>query len=316
MSKYVVNKILQYVLVLVATSVIIFVLVRMSPTDPVAVILGGKQSSAETIANIRHQFHLDAGPFEQYRIWVTGMLRGDFGMSFQYRQEVSGLIAQRMPVTLGIVAIAMLIGVLASIPIGILMAVKQHRWQDTLPSVVLLILVACPPFLTSMLFIWYLSVHDPTYAFVGSASTAGEMFKRLLLPGLALAFAVIAYFARMMKTAMTDELRADYYIVAKAKGMRSGAIIMKHCFRNAIIPVLTVMGMEVGILLVGSVLVESVFSLQGVGSILVKAVQGADYPLVQGITMLIVFIFMTISTILDIVYGLIDPRVRKGGATL
>jgi len=310
MRSYALNKVLQYIFVLIATSVIIFVLVRLSPTDPVAVILGGKQSSPETVANIRHEFHLDVNPVEQYGIWASGMLRGDFGTSFQYRQPVASLIAQRMPVTLGIVILAMLIGIAVSIPLGIYSAVKRHKWQEGLLSVVFLILVACPPFLTSILMIWFLSVHAPNFAFVGSAATFGAFLQRVSLPALALAFSLIAFFSRVMKSSMTEELQSDYYMAAQARGMSRGAIIWKHCFRNAVIPVITVIGLEVGILFVGSVLVETVFSLQGIGSILVKAVQGADYPIVQGVTMLIVFIFLTISTILDIVYGLIDPRVR------
>ena len=310
MRSYALNKVLQYIFVLIATSVIIFVLVRLSPTDPVAVILGGKQSSPETIANIRHEFHLDVNPVEQYGVWASGMLRGDFGTSFQYRQPVSTLIAQRMPVTLGIVILAMVIGIAVSIPLGVFTAVKRHKWQEGLLSVVFLILVACPPFLTSILMIWYLSVHAPSFAFVGSAATFGALLQRVSLPALALSFSLIAFFSRVMKSSMTEELQSDYYMAAQARGMSRREIIWRHCFRNAVIPVITVIGLEVGILFVGSVLVETVFSLQGIGSILVKAVQGADYPIVQGVTMLIVFIFLTISTILDIVYGLIDPRVR------
>ncbi|MCL2493888.1 MAG: ABC transporter permease [Clostridiales bacterium] len=289
---------------------IIFVLVRLSPTDPVAVILGGKQSSAETVANIRQEFHLDRSPVEQYGIWASGMLRGDFGTSYQYRQPVSDMIAQRMPVTLGIVILAMVIGVAVSIPLGIFSAVKRHKWQEGILSIVFLILVACPPFLTSILMIWFLSVHAPGFSFVGSATTFGEFLQRISLPALALSFSLIAFFSRVMKAGMTEELQSDYFMAARARGMGRNAIIWKHCFRNAIIPVVTITGLEVGILLVGSVLVETVFSLQGIGSILISAVQGSDYPVVQGITMLIVFIFLTISTILDIVYGLIDPRVR------
>jgi peptide/nickel transport system permease protein len=282
----------------------------MNPTDPVAVILGGKQSSQETINNIRHEFYLDKSTPEQYSIWVSGLVQGDFGMSFKYRQEVSGLISSRMPVTLGIVGLAMLISILVSIPAGILIAVKQHRWQDHLLSVVQLILVACPPFLTSIIMIWYLSVHDPTFAFTGSARTAGEFLLRISLPALALSFAVIALLSRVMKAGMVEQLHSEYYMVAKSKGLSPPAIVMRHCIRNAIIPVITVLGMEIGILLVGSVLVESVFSLSGIGTLLVEAVKSSDYPLIQGVTMLMVFIFMTISTILDILYGVIDPRIR------
>jgi peptide/nickel transport system permease protein len=231
-------------------------------------------------------------------------------MSFKYRQEVSGLISSRMPVTIGIVGLAMLISILLSIPAGIFMAVKQHRWQDHLLSVVQLILVACPPFLTSIIMIWYLSVHNPTFAFTGSAQTFGEFLMRISLPALALSFAVMALLSRVMKTGMVEQLHSEYYMVAKSKGLGPSAIVMRHCVRNAIIPVITVLGMEIGILLVGAVLVETVFSLSGIGTLLVEAVKSSDYPLIQGVTMLMVFIFMTISTILDILYGVIDPRIR------
>jgi peptide/nickel transport system permease protein len=282
----------------------------MSPTDPVSVILGGKQSSPETIANIRHDFYLDKSLPEQYKIWVTDVFHGDFGTSFKYRQEVGGLIADRMPVTLGIVILSTLIAIIVSIPTGIFMAIKQHKWQDTGLSVIQLILVACPPFLTALLMIWYLAVHNPTFAFTGSAPTFGAFLMRISLPAVALSFSIIALLSRVMKSSMTNELRSDYFIALKSKGLSSRTILFKHCLRNAIIPLVTILGMEIGIMLVGSVLVESVFSLKGLGSLLVDATRASDYPLVQGITMFMVFIFMTISTFLDIVYGWIDPRVR------
>jgi peptide/nickel transport system permease protein len=314
MTRYLIGKILQYVLVLVAVSLIIFTLVRLSPTDPVSVILGGKQSSQQTIDNLRHEFNLDRSAPEQYALWASGMVRGDFGKSFKYRQQVSDLIAQRLPVTGGMVALAALIAIAVAVPAGIAMAVKQHKWQDTAISVVQLLLVACPPFLTAIIMIWMLYVYAPGVAFTGSISTFPEFLQRILLPAVALSFVMIALLSRIMKTGMTEQLRADYFIAAKAKGMTGRAVIMKHCFRNAIIPVITALGTMVGILLVESVLVEEVFSLQGLGSTLVEAVSASDYPLVQGITMFMVFVFMTISTILDIVYGVIDPRIRKGQA--
>ncbi|MDR1496706.1 MAG: ABC transporter permease [Clostridiales Family XIII bacterium] len=314
MTRYLIGKILQYVLVLIAVSLIIFVLARLSPTDPVSVILGGKQSSQQTIENLRHEFNLDRSAPEQYAIWASGMIRGDFGKSFKYRQQVSDLIAQRLPVTGWMVALAALIAIAVAIPAGIVMAVKQHRWQDTAISVTQLFLVACPPFLTAIIMIWMLYTYAPGIAFTGTAATFPEFLQRIALPAIALSFVMIALLSRIMKTGMAEELRSDYFIAAKAKGMRERDVIMKHCFRNAIIPVITALGTMIGILLVESVLVEEVFSLQGLGSILVEGVTASDYPLVQGITMFMVFIFMTISTILDIAYGIIDPRIRKGKA--
>jgi peptide/nickel transport system permease protein len=314
MFRYVLSRVLQYVLVLAAASIIIFALVRVGEIDPVSVVLGGKQSSPETIANVRHEFHLDVSAPEQYRIWVTGMLRGDFGKSYKYKQEVSGFILSRLPITAAIVLLAALIAIAVSIPAGIVMAVRQHRWQDTAISVVQLVLVACPPFLTAIIMVWMLYLYRPGAVFTGGTETFSELMGRALLPAVAMSFVMIALLSRIMKTGIAAELRSDYFIAAKAKGMRTRDVILRHCLRNAIIPVITALGMMVGILLVESVLVEEVFSLQGLGTALVEAVKAADYPLVQGITMFMVFVFMTLSTVLDIVYGFIDPRIRKGAA--
>jgi len=313
MRSYVLSKVLQYVLVLIVTSVIIFTLVRLGPTDPVSVILGGKQSTPATIANVRHQFGLDKPVIIQYKDWALGMLKGDFGTSFQFRQSVSTLIAQRMPVTAGIVILSTLISVVVSIPTGVAMAVKQHSWIDTVTSVLELILVACPPFLTGILIIWFLSTNAPSVNFTGSFQGWGQYLQRISLPALALSFSMIALTARIMKAGMVEQLHTDYHMVAASKGLTRWGIVWKHCFRNAIIPVVTVLGLQIGILLVGSVLVETVFSLPGLGTLLVDGVKASDYAVVQAVTMLLVFVFMTISTALDLLYGVIDPRIRKKG---
>ena len=313
MRSYILSKAFQYVLVLLATSIIIFMLVRLGPTDPVSVILGGKQSTPATIANVRHQFGLDKPVITQYKDWMLGMLHGDFGMSFQFRQPVSTLIAQRLPTTAGIVLLSTIISILVAIPTGVVMAVKQHSWVDTATSVIELILVACPPFLTGILMIWFLTVYAPGFSFTGSYSGWGEFFQRISLPALAMSFSMIALSARVMKAGMVEQLHTDYRIVASSKGLTKWGIVWKHCFRNAIIPVVTILGMQIGILLVGSALVETVFSLPGIGTLLVDGVKASDYGVVQAVTMLMVFIFMTLSTALDILYGVIDPRIRKKG---
>jgi peptide/nickel transport system permease protein len=304
----------QYVLVLVCTSVIIFTMVRLGPTDPVAVIVGGKQTSPETIAAIRHDFKLDRPAIEQYWIWISGMFKGDFGTSFEYRQPVSYLIKERLPVTAGIVVMSTLLSVVIAVPTGVIMAVKQHSVTDTGISLVQLILVSSPPFLTSILMIWLITIYAPTFSFTGTSETTWEFIQRIFLPSLALAFSMIALISNVMKSGMVEQLHSQFYMVAKAKGLTNARIVIGHCLRNALIPVITLIGLEVGILMVGSVLVENVFSLAGLGSILVNAVQKSDYAMVQGVTMLLVFAFMTISTALDLIYGLVDPRIRlKGG---
>ncbi len=311
MAKQIIKKVLQYVVVLFCTSIIIFVMVRLNPTDPVSVILGGKQSSSETIANIERDFNLDKSNPEQYIIWIQGVLRGDFGVSFQYRQPVAQLIARRLPVTLGIVILASLIAVVTAIPLGILTAVKQNTPLDSALSVIQLILVACPPFLTSILMIVCITILAPGYAFTVSYHGFQEYLLRISLPAVALAFSMIALTSRVMKTNMVEQIQANYRMVAVSKGLGNGRIIWKHCLKNALIPVITILGTQIGVLMVGSVLVEQVFSLAGLGSILIDGVKASDYPIVQGITILLVFILLTISMVLDILYMVIDPRIRK-----
>ena len=311
MAKQIIKKVLQYVVVLFCTSIIIFVMVRLNPTDPVSVILGGKQSSSETIANIERDFNLDKSNPEQYIIWIQGVLRGDFGVSLQYRQPVAQLIARRLPVTLGIVILASLIAVVTAIPLGILTAVKQNTPLDSALSVIQLILVACPPFLTSILMIVCITILAPGYAFTVSYHGFQEYLLRISLPAVALAFSMIALTSRVMKTNMVEQIQANYRMVAVSKGLGNGRIIWKHCLKNALIPVITILGTQIGVLMVGSVLVEQVFSLAGLGSILIDGVKASDYPIVQGITILLVFILLTISMVLDILYLVIGPRIRK-----
>jgi peptide/nickel transport system permease protein len=310
LRKYLGGKLLQYVIVLAAASVIIFVMVRLNPADPVAVILGGKQTTPETVANIRASFNLDKSYINQYRIWVLGIFKGNFGTSFKYRQAVSALVHERLPVTGGIVVFSSLILLIIAIPSGIITAVKQNSWLDTAISVFQLVLVASPPFLTSILMIWILTIVAPGFRFTGSFASFGQYLQRILLPSLALAFSMIALTSRIMKSGMVEQMQSNYYTTAVAKGMTSHRVIIGHCLKNAIIPVITVFGTQFGILIVGSVLVENVFTLAGLGSILIEGIKASDYPLVQGITMLLVFVFMTISTVLDILYGFIDPRIR------
>ena len=310
MKRYVGSKILQYAIVLAVSSIIIFTMVRLNPADPVAVIVGGKQTTPETVENIRREFHLDKSTPEQYKIWVSGIFKGDLGVSFKYRQPVVSLMKERLPVTAGIVILATIISILIAIPTGILTAEKQHSFVDTGLSVLQLILVAFPPFLTSILMIWLITMVAPNFSFTGSFETYGQFLQRISLPAVALSFSMIALTARVMKSSMVEHLQSDYYTVAVSKGLSTRDVVLKHCLKNAIIPVITILGTQIGILIVGAVLVENVFSLAGLGSILIEGIKASDYPLVQGITMLMVFVFMTISTILDVLYGVIDPRIR------
>ena len=310
MVKFILKRIAQLVIILLVASVLIFCMVRMSGTDPVAVILGGKQTSPETIQAVREKFGLNVPLVEQYFNWITGMLRGDFGLSFKYQQEVSSLIASRVPITLGLVFMGSVIALIIAIPLGILCAVKQGKWIDKAGSILSLILAGSPPFLTSIIMVLIVSIVCPSYPITGGYEGIGGYFERLALPALALACVMIALACRVTRSSMIEQRNAPYTQTAVAKGVPAHVILWKHNLKNAIIPVIAVVSIQMGGMVVGAVLVENVFSLSGLGTLLVDSIKASDYAIVQDITMLLIFMFLVISTIVDIVYAAIDPRIQ------
>lgn len=310
MGKFVTKRLVQFIVVLCVASILIFLLVRMNNADPVAVILGGKQTTPDVIAAIRTKFNLDKPLIQQYLIWITGMLHGDFGMSFKYQAGVAGLLEERIPITLGLVVISSVISLVIAIPLGILCALKKHTAVDRIGSVLTLILAGMPAFLTSIIAVVIISKVNPSYPFTGSYSNFAEYIRRLALPSVALSTVMLALAMRVMRSNMIEQRSAPYTTTAVAKGIKDSRIIWKHNVKNALIPFIAVISLQIGNTVVGAVLVEEVFSLPGLGTFLVDSIQSSDYAVVQCITMLLVFIFMVISTVADIIYAAIDPRIR------
>lgn len=312
MGVFIGGRVLQFVLILLAASVLIFAMSHISQIDPVAVILGGKQTSAETIAALREKFNLNDSLPQQYINWITGMLRGDFGLDFKYQQPVWDLIVGRLPVTLSLTLFSSVIAMIIAIPLGVYSGVKSNTGLDRGASLFSLLTMACPPFFISVLAIYIVSNVAPGISFTGTFNTIGQMIDRLWLPCLCLALGMIALAQRIIRSSMIDEMKSPHIQMAQAKGLPEKTVIWKHAFKNALVPLITVCGIQIGSMLVGSVLVESVFSLAGLGGLLVSAVQTSNYPVTQAITMLMVFIFLLISTVTDILYAVIDPRIRTG----
>ena len=312
MGVFIGGRVLQFVLILLAASVLIFAMSHISQIDPVAVILGGKQTSAETIAALREKFHLNDSLPQQYITWITGMLRGDFGLDFKYQQPVWDLIVGRLPVTLSLPVFSSVLAMIIAIPLGVYSGVKSNTGLDRGASLFSLLTMACPPFFISVLAIYIVSNVAPGISFTGTFHTIGQMIDRLWLPCLCLALGMIALAQRIIRSSMIDEMKSPHIQMAQAKGLPQKTVVWKHAFKNALVPLITVCGIQIGSMLVGSVLVESVFSLAGLGGLLVSAVQTSNYPVTQAITMLMVFIFLLISTVTDILYAVIDPRIRTG----
>lgn len=290
-------------------SIVIFAIVRMSPTDPITVILGGKKATEAAIAAVKVKFHFDQPVVVQYLLWMKGIFTGDFGISYKYQQAVSGMIFGRLPVTMGLIAISSVIGIVIAIPAGILCAVRKNTAADRVISVVTIILVSCPVFLTCMLMILVMSKISGA-VFTGTYTNVREYFQRLAIPSVALSFSMIALIGRVSRTSMIKELKSNYIETAEAKGLPGRRILFHHAFKNAVIPVITVASIQIGAMIVGSVLVENVFSLPGLGSLLINGINTSDYPIVQGITLLLVGVFLLINLLVDILYAAIDPRIR------
>jgi peptide/nickel transport system permease protein len=310
MLRYVLKRIATLIPLLAAVSIIIFGMLRLTAIDPVTAILGGAQTTAEEIRNIRAKFHLDESLPRQYLRWIAGFFRGDLGLSFRYQQKVSDLVADRLPVTLGLVVFGSIFSTAMAIPTGVACARRRDTWVDRLLSGLSLILVSSPVYLVSILFILFLSAFAPWIPFTGSYSSFGEYLIRIIPPSLALAFGMMALMARVTRNEMIKQLDSPNVQTAIAKGLSPREVVWGHAFKNAAIPLITIGGLQFGFLIVGSVLVEIVFSLPGLGSLLVGSIQNSDYPIAQGVTLLLVTVFLLINLIVDLLYAAIDPRIQ------
>lgn len=310
MAKYILKRLLQLIPILIIVSLIIFFMIRISNVDPVAVILGGKETTPDVVRNVRGKFGLDKPVFMQYLLWIKNMFHGDFGESYKYQQSVTSLVGNRLPVTLGLVLFGSVIALIVAIPAGIVSAVKKNTMTDRSLSIITLILVSCPVFMTSLIIILVLSNAFPDISFTGDFDGVSEYFQRLIFPSIAMSFSMIALVSRITRSSMIKQFQSNYVLTAKAKGMPRKTVIFKHALKNSMIPVITVTSVQVGSMIVGAVLAESVFSLPGVGSLLIDSIKASDYPVVQDVTLLLVMVFLIINLMVDIVYAVIDPRIR------
>ena len=310
MGKFIVKRILQLIPILLATSILILCMIRITPSDPVASMTKGKRISEETRQSLEEKYHLDKSLPEQYIIWITNALRGDLGDSFEYKQSVNSLIAGRLPTTLQLVIMSAILALLIAVPVGIISAVKMNQATDRILSVLTLIFVASPVFLTAILLMLVFALNLHLFPTFGSGKSIVENIYYLFLPALALGLNMVALISRITRSNMIEQLNSNYTTTAIAKGIPYHRVVLKHCLKNAIIPVVTVASIQIGSMIVGAVLVENVFALGGVGDILIGAIKSSDYPVVQGITLMMVALFLVINLLVDIVYALIDPRIR------
>ena len=315
MREYFVGRVLQMIPVLLLVSMISFALLFILPGDPVLLILGDQQASnRQAYESLRHELGLDQPVPIQYLNWLGKTLRGDLGRSTRDRQPVLQGIRDRLPVTLELAALALLFAIAIALPAGIISAVRPHSWWDRVLSVIALTGVAIPNFWLGILLIYALAIFAkllPPSGFVRFADDPRENLRHLVLPAITLGLGLAAVIMRQTRSALLEVLHQEYIITARAKGLRERRVVLGHALKNALIPIITIIGLQIGLLFGGAVITESIFSIPGVGRWSVDSILQRDFPVVQAVCLILAFGVLTANLLTDLVYGIIDPRIRR-----
>jgi len=298
---------------LVVASLVIFLVIEVVPGDPAAVMLG-VNARPDTIAALRAELGLDGSAVSRYLNWVTGMLQGDFGVSYTYRTPVAGMIADRLWVSVPLALYALCLTILIAIPAGLLAASQRGRFGDYGVVGATQIGIAVPNFWFAMILILIFAINLRWFSaggFPGWEEGIGAGLKALTLPAIALALPQAAILTRVMRSALVEVLGEDFMRTARAKGLPESAAIWRHGLRNALIPVLTIIGLQFAFLLAGGIIIEQVFALPGLGRLIFQAISQRDLIVVESVVMLLVFAVILTNFLVDIAYALVDPRLRR-----
>ena len=311
MAYMILKKVLSIIPLLLLVSVILFVLINLLPGDA-AMGMVTEGASEDYVNRVRAEMGLDKPPVTRYFDWLIGIFRGDLGKSLISNQLVSVKIAQRLPVTLEITFVAMVISILIAVPLGILSAVRRGSIFDTIGSFVSMLGIAMPPFWLGMLLVLLFSVTLnalPASGFVSFAQDPLQNLRCVIMPAASIGVAFAATVMRQTRSALLEVMQQDYVTTAYAKGLKGRVAIWKHALRNALIPVVTVITMQIGRLIGGAVVTETVFALPGIGREIVDAILSRDYPVVMGMILVVAALVVVTNTLVDVLYILIDPRI-------
>ncbi len=316
MTGYVIKRCLGAVLVMWAVSTLVFFMLRILPGDPLSAMLfdAGDPAAAD---HLRVKYGLDQPTYVQYWKWFTLMLQGDLGASiYGSRVPVSQILIEAAPRTLSLAGLAFLVAVIISIPAGLISAIRRGRPVDHGVTFVAFLGLSMPDFWLGILLILLFAANLgwlPAIGYVPLSEGFWPWLSHLILPAIAAGTAFSAIIARMVRSSMLEVFKTDYIRVAYAKGLRPSRVVMGHAFPNALIPVITVMGIAFGLLMASTVVVETVFAIKGLGRILIEGILNRDYPVVQGAILAVSFIFVFVNLAVDLLYGVIDPRIRVQG---
>lgn len=306
MLRYFAGRLLSILALLFGISVIAFLMLRLIPGDPVMAIMGTQAADAATIDRLRHQLGLDQPLLVQYLSWIGHALQGNFGYSYSKQRPVMELVADAFPATIQLTAASLVLSVSFGLLLGSWAALKRNRLPDTLGMGVALALMSVPSFWLGMLLILLFAVTFPIFDVV-----SGPGFSGLVLPAVTLALGVVGFNARFVRSSLLSAQANAHVVTARAKGLTPPQVFLRHVLRNSLLPVLTVVGLQVGNLLSGTVVVETVFSRPGLGRLLVDAIMGKDYLTVQAVVLIIASIYALINFIVDLLYPLLDPRIAR-----
>ncbi len=305
MLRYIFTRLLYTIPVLWLVVSVVFLMIHLVPGDPIQQMLGEGAASTD-IQAARHAYGLDVPLGRQYVNYWKGVLRLDLGWSIRFDQPVGRVIVKRYPETLQLTAAAMFVALLLSIPAGVRSARRRNRWDDRVLSFVSLLGLSFPNFALGPILILIFAIYFGLLPVSGSGT-----FAHLVLPAITLGGALAAILTRMVRTSMLEELGQDYIRTARAKGLSENAVVYKHALRNALVPVLTVAGLQFGALLAGAIVTETIFSWPGIGRLTIQAIGGRDYYLVQGCILTIGLTYIAVNFLTDVLYSLANPRIRQ-----
>ena len=309
MLRYVFKRLLMLIPVLLGATFFVFFIMELSPEDPAITILGA-DATPEAIAELHTEMGLDQPLLVRYGRFINNMLHGDLGTSYKNRMDVMDQILDKLPNTLLLAVAGIFIAVAVGVPVGILSAKKQYSIFDTVAMIFTLILAASPAFWFGLVMVILFSLKLGWFPSSGMGTGIFGVLRSLVLPAITLCGTTAALVARTTRSAMLEVVRQDYIDTAHAKGVKESVITMRHQLKNAMIPIVTIVGLQFGVLLGGSVMTESVFSWPGIGRFVVEAVKGKDIPCVLGSVVMLSVLFTLVNLLVDILYGFIDPRIK------
>ena len=307
MTRYLAARLLSFVPVVVGVSILVFLMLHLVPGDPVSVLVGDAPVSAAELERLREQFGLNDPLYVQYGRFATNALQGDLGRSLRTKRPVSEEIGEQLPQTVELAVAAMAFAVVLGVLLGVLAATHQHTWIDAVCSALALVSVSMPSFWLGLMLIFVFAVGLGWFPATGQGGA-----ERLVLPAITLGWYAAAIIARLVRSSMLEVLRQEYVTTARAKGLRESLVIYRHALRNALIPTVTIIGLQFGTLLGGAVIVETVFARQGLGRLIVGGILQKDFPIVQGAVLVTAMVYVLANFLVDLTYAALDPRIRMG----